>query len=49
MAVFVAMHDDITTVLSHCESATYIIVKALLSWSADQQDKGTYKAIFTFW
>ena len=23
------------TVLSHCESATYTIVQALLSWSAD--------------
>jgi len=33
----VLQHDVITTVFSHCESATYTVVQALLSWSADQQ------------
>ena len=35
----VLQHVVIFTVFSHCESSTYTVVQALLSWSADQQDK----------
>ena len=37
VAVGVATHVVINTMLSHCESATYTVVQVLLSWSADQQ------------
>ena len=47
----VLQHDVITTVFTHCESATYTVVQALLSWSADQQDKGTHneRSLSTWW
>ena len=38
VAVGVATHVVITKVLSHCESASYTVVQALLSSSARQGD-----------
>ena len=47
----VLQHVVITTVFSHCESSTYTVVQVLLSWSADQQDKGTHRerSLSTWW
>ena len=42
VAVGVATHVVINRVLSYFESTTYTVVQALLSRSADQQDKGTH-------
>ena len=41
MAVGMATHVVISTVISHHESATYTIVYVLLTLGADEHNKGT--------